>query len=400
MALLDRFFARAPIVEQPQSTTSIFGQVCADIGIVDSDTAFTHAPVFTAVLILADSLASVGVKLYKRVGGGREAAREHPLYSVLALQPNIYMSATDYLQMVYIDLLLRGNHYAQIIRNAFGNVVGLYPLIADKMQVALRGNKKVYVYEAPKGKVALPASEVFHVKYIPDKSGLVGINPIESYRQAIRLSMTTEKFGENFFKNGANASGLLKHPKVLSEEAYERLRKSFEEKYQGLANSGKPIILEEGMDYVRLSLSNEDSQFLDTRRFQKSEIAAMFRVPPHMLGDMSKSTFNNMEEMSRSFVKFALAPLAKRFESAVAVQLLSDAERAEYYAKFNLNSLMRGDPKTRAEYYRILVNIGAITPNEIRALEELDPKGSEADELYMQLNMGTLKRIADGDQNQ
>ena len=397
MALLDRFLNRSPIVEEPQPKPTIFQAVRADVGVVDSDTAFAHAPVFTAVLILSDTMASVGAKLYRKTSTGRERAVDHPLYTLLTIGPNEYMSAYEYYQIVYIDLHLRGNHYAQIIRNGAGDVVGLYPLLAQNMEVALKGRKKVYVYRPTKGaQVALRQDEVFHLIYIPDRSGLVGVNVFENYRRAVELSMTVEQYGKNFFANGANGSGILKHPRQLSDEAYERLRKSFEEKYQGLSNSGKPIILEEGMDYTRLSLSNEDSQFLETRRFQKSEIAAMFRVPPYMLGDMSKSTFNNMEEMSRTFVKYTLDPLARRFESALRMQLLKQSEQSSYYAKFNLNSLMRGDPKTRAEYYRTLLNIGAITPNEVRALEELDPKGSEADELYMQINMGTLKRIADG----
>ena len=399
MALIDRFFNRAPIVEAPQKP-SLFQAIRGDVGVVDSDTAFTHAPVFTAVLILSDTMASVGAKLYRKTSAGRERATNHPLYKLLTVGPNEYMSAYEYYQIVYIDLHLRGNHYAQIIRNGAGDVVGLYPLLAQNMEVALKGRKKVYICKSTKGsQVALNQDEVFHVIYIPDRSGLVGVNVFENYKRAVELSMTVEQYGKNFFENGANGSGILKHPKHLSDEAYERLRKSFKEKYQGLINSGKPIILEEGMEYTRLSLSNEDSQFLETRRFQKSEIAAMFRIPPHMLGDMSKSTFNNMEEMSRSFVKYTLDPLARRFESALRMQLLKESERDTYYAKFNLNSLMRGDPKTRAEYYRTLLNIGAITPNEIRALEELDPKGSEADELYMQTNMGTLKGIANANKN-
>jgi HK97 family phage portal protein len=163
-----------------------------------------------------------------------------------------------------------------------------------------------------------------------------------------------------------------------------------------LANSGKPLILEEGMKYERLSLSNEDSQFLDTRRFQKSEIAALFKVPPYMLGDMSKATFNNMEQMMTNFVMTCLMPHAVNFELAARKYLFRNKA---FYVKFNLNSLMRGDFKTRTDGYRTLINIGAITPNEVRELEEFNSKGSEADELYMQMNMTTLKKINEGDGN-
>ncbi len=400
MGLLDSFLAKAPITEPPQQTT-IFQTVRADVGVVDSDTAMRHTTVFACVQAIADSLATVTLNTYKRKENGKELAKDHPLYNLLKYQPNPNLTSFEYRQMVFSDTLLRGNHYSQIIRNGLGQVIGLYPLIADNMEVAIRTNgKKVYIYKPSKGgKVALNSNEVLHIKGLPDKSGLIGLNPIEYNRKAIELSMTTEQFGINFFKNGANGSGILEHPKTLSDEAYERLRKSFKEKYQGVINSGKPIILEEGMKYTRLSLSNEDSQFLDTRRFQKAEIASLFKVPLYMLGDLSKTTFNNMEQMAINFVMNTLLPWAVRFEQAVHCYLLKKDERDRYYIKFNLNSLMRGDFKTRTEGYRVMVNMGALTPNEVRALEEFDPKGAEADELYMQMNMATLKRIADGNKD-
>jgi HK97 family phage portal protein len=205
------------------------------------------------------------------------------------------------------------------------------------------------------------------------------------------LSTTTEQFGINFFKNGANAGGILSHPQTLSDEAYERLRKSFEEKYQGMANSNKPMILEEGLDFKRLTISNSDSQFLDTRGYQKAEIAALFKVPLYMLGDMSKTTFNNMEQLSTNFVVNTLVPWATRFEQGVNISIL-DSEN-DLYCKFNLNSIMRGDFKTRTEGYKAMIDMGAMTPDEVRAKEELDVRGGAADRLYMQLNMAPLENL-------
>ena len=271
MGLLDKFLAKAPIVEPPQQQATIFQTVRADIGVVDSDTAMRHTTVFACVQAIADSLASVTLNLYRRNEKSKELAKRHPLYNILKYQPNPNITSFEWRQMLFADLLLRGNHYSQIVRNGYGDIIGLYPLISDNMQVALRTNgKKAYLYRtaADGEEVVLKTDEVLHIKGLPDKSGLVGLNQIEYNRKAIELSKTTEQFGINFFKNGANGSGILEHPRTLSDEAYERLRKSFSEKYQGLANSGKPIILEEGMKYTRLSLSNEDSQFLDTRRFQ------------------------------------------------------------------------------------------------------------------------------------
>jgi HK97 family phage portal protein len=400
MKILDRFFNRAPI--RPATTKSgilsFLNLNSVDVGVVNSDTALKHTTVYACVDIITSTLASVALNVYQKdKNSNRILASNHSLYEILKHSPNEYLTRFDYIRIVYQDILLRGNHYSQIVKNGRGEIIGLYPLIADNMQVKLKKNGAiVYEYQTADNKYALNQDEIFHLKGLPDTTGLKGLNPIEYNRKAIELSMTTEQFGINFFKNGANGSGILTHPQVLSDEAYDRLRKSFEDKYQGLANSGKPLILEEGMKYERLSLSNEDSQFLDTRRFQKTEIAALFKVPPYMLGDMSKATFNNMEQMMTNFVMTCLMPNAVNFELAARKYLFRNKD---FYVKFNLNSLMRGDFKTRTDGYRTLINIGAITPNEVRELEEFNSKGPEADELYMQMNMTTLKKINEGDGN-
>ena len=397
MGFLNKFLGRAPIpTKEAQSpfTFSFLGGFTFD-GVVNSDTAMRHTAVYTCVDIIASSLASVALNVYKRDEGKRVLAQNHPLYEILKYSPNPYLTRFDYIRMWAQDILLRGNHYSQIVRNQKGEIIGLYPLKADNMQVKLTTKgQKVFIYKTAEKEYALTQDEVFHTLGLPGPDGLTGINPIEYNRKAIELSMTTEQFGINFFKNGANGSGILKHPKVLSDKAFERLRKEFEDAYTGLRNSGKPIILEEGMDYVRLTLSNEDSQFLDTRRFQKTEIAALFKVPPYMLGDMSKATFNNMEQMMTNFVMNCLMPHAVNFELAAKKYLLRNKS---FYVKFNLNALMRGDFKTRTEGYRTLINIGALTPNEVRELEEFNAKGAEADELYMQMNMAPLKNLAKGE---
>ncbi len=403
MSFFRNIFGRAPIL--PNTTISTGGLFSflfksdGSVGSVNSDSALRHTAVYSCVQAITDSLAVVSLNLYERKDGGKTKATQHPLYRILKFSPNEMHTRFDYIRMVYQDILLRGNHYSQIVRNGKNEIIGLYPLHPDNMQVKIRQNGKiVYIYKKGDKQYALLQNEIFHLKGLPnpDDRGLTGVNPIEYNRKSIKLSMVTEQFGINFFENGANGTGVLTHPGTLSDEAFERLRKSFKEKYQGVKNSGKPLILEENMKYERLSLSNEDSQFLDTRRFQKAEIAALFKVPLYMLGDMSKSTFNNMEQMSINFVQNTLLPHAVNFELAVYKYLLNEDEKDKYYAKFNLNTLMRGDFETRTNGYRTLVNIGALTPNEVRKLEDFDLKGNEADELYMQMNMTTLKRITNG----
>ena len=384
-----------PIPPQQTRPFSIF-RVDGNASVTDADSAMRHTTVFACVQAIADTLGSVTLNIYRKQNSIRQIASKHPLYKLLKYKPNPNLTRIDFIRMVVQDLLLRGNHYSQIVRNNRGEVIGLYPLLADNMEVKARtSGEAVYIYKTEKKEYLLKNNEVLHIKGLPDPSGLKGLNPIEYNRKAIELSKTTEQFGLNFFKNGANGSGILQHPGVLSDAAYERLKKEFEKAYTGLANSGKPIILEEGLKYERLSLSNEDSQFLDTRRYQKADIAALFKVPLYMLGDMSKTTFNNMEQMSINFVQNTLLPHAVNIELVAYNKLLSETEQQEgYYIKFNLNSLMRGDFKTRTEGYRTMVNIGSITPNEVRELEDFNPAGAEADELYMQMNMTTLKKIA------
>lgn len=392
MTLLRGFFSKnESLYPIPTSQVSL-SLVSGDAGTVTSETALRHTTVYACNQAIADAMASVTLSLYRKTPKGKTEAVEHPLYNILKYAPNPYMTSFEWRQMIITDLNMRGRHFSQIVQNNRGDIIGLYPLIADNMQVMLNDRQEVvYLYTINEDQVPLKKSDVFHVKGLPDATGLDGLNPIEYNRKSIELAKTTETFGINFFKNGANGSGILRHPGTLSEQAYDRLRESFEEKYKGLSNSGKAMILEEGMEYTRLSLSNEDSQFLDTRKFQKAEIAALFKVPLYMIGDMEKSTFNNMEQMSTNFVVNTLMPFAVKIEQAIKTQILGVSSKL--FVKFNLNSLMRGDYKSRTEGYRTMFNMASLSPNEIRALEGFDPIGPGGDKYYMQMAMDTLENI-------
>ena len=397
MSILSRIGARSPIVPQTAGYGWI-NLITASTDTVSPDNAMQHTTVYACVQAIADAIASVSLSIYTRKEKGKVKAGGHPLYRLLKYAPNPYISSFDWRQMVIIDVLLRGNHYSQIVRDGLGNIVGLYPLVSQSVIPRMRkSGKLVFEYASNGGNYVLRQDEVLHIKGLPDQSGIIGLSPIEYNRKAIQLSLTTEQFGINFFENGANGSGVLEHPQTLSDEAYERLRKSFAEKYQGIKNSGKPIILEEGLKYTRLSMSNEDSQFLSTRKYQRAEIASIFKVPLYMIGDMEKSTFNNMEQMGINFVTNTLMAWAVRIEQSIKNQLLGID--TPYFARFNLNTLMRGDFKTRMEGYNIMLNMGAISPNEIREKEGFNPIGPSGDEYYMQLNMATLDTIKQGGKN-
>jgi len=397
MGIFGGFFARSTDGLYPvPSTGLIYSTLSADVGDITPETAMRHSAVWSCNQAIADAMSSVSLKLYRRTQKGKEEITDSSLSRILRLSPNPYMTSFEWRQMIITDLNLRGRHYSQIVRNGRGEVLGLYPLIADNMQVMLDEAKNVvYVYTVDGDQVAIPSEDVLHIKGLPDRTGLDGLSPIAYNADTIKLAKTAETYGVKYFENGANAGGILSHPGQLSIEAADKLRKQFKDRYQGLANTGKPILLEEGMKFEKLTISNEDSQFLETRKFQKAEIAGIFKVPLYMLGEMDKSTFNNMEQMSTNFVVNTLRPIAVKIEQAIEAQIL--ASDPSLFVRFNLNSLMRGDYKSRTDGYRTLIDIGVMTPNEVRQLEGLDAMGDAGDAHLIQLNMTTLERAVKGE---
>ena len=230
------------------------------------------------------------------------------------------------------------------------------------------GFKLDYQVTLPDGSFqSLSPGELFHIRGLT-LNGWLGISPIAYARESIGLSLATEKFGSQLFRNGAKMGGVLEHPNKIGQEAYSRLKDSFDNAYNG-ENSHKTAILEEGMKFTKISMTADDSQFLETRKYQRSEIASIFRVPPHMIGDLERATFSNIEQMSLEFVTFTLMPWLVRFEKAIKRDLLTPKERKEYHVKFNVASLLRGDATARSDYYHNGILDGWMTRNEARHAE-------------------------------
>lgn len=296
-------------------------------------------------------------------------------------------------------LLLWGNAYAQVIRNGKGEVIGLYPLMPNRMNVDRDQNGQLY-YEymvsqedAPTMKgttVKLPPSEVLHVPGL-GFDGVIGYSPIAMAKNAIGLAIATEEYGSKFFANGAAPSGVLEHPGVLKDPA--KIRDSWTQTFGGSANSGKIAVLEEGMRYSPISIPPEQAQFLETRKFQIEEIARIFRVPLHMIGSLEHSTFSNIEHQSLDFVKFTLSPWISRWEQSIARTLLRPEEKSEYFVKFNVDGLLRGDYQSRMNGYATARQNGWMSANDIRELENLDriPEEEGGDLYLINGNMTKLK---------
>lgn len=361
---------------------------------VDEMKSMQTSAVYACVRLISETVASLPCFLYKREKENQEQAREHPLYEVLHDMPNPEMTSFTFRECMMASLLLYGNAYARIIRDKAGHCSELWYLKPQYMQVERDINTKKIKYtysdDVQNKTIVYKPEQIFHVVGL-SFDGVKGMSPIEQAREAIGLALATEEYGARFFGNGARPGGVLEHPGVLKDP--EKLRQSWNKVYQGTRNSNKIAVLEEGMRYHEIGLSPEASQFLQTRKYQLNEICRIFRVPPHMVGDLERSTFSNIEHQSIDFVTHTIRPWLVRWEQAIYKCLLNEQERQLYYAKFNVNGLLRGDFATRMNGYAIARQNGWMSANDIRELEEMNPLSDElgGNEYLVNGNMMPIK---------
>ena len=370
--------------DKPQNRTAgssynfLFGSSTSGKAVTER-TAMQMTAVYSCVRILAEAVAGLPLNLYHYLpDGGKEKSYEHPLYRLLHDEPNPEMSSFVFRETLMTHLLLWGNAYAQIIRNGKGEVVALYPLMPNRITVDRDENGQLYYSynrssdEAPimKGStVILKPSDVLHIPGL-GFDGLVGYSPIAMAKNAIGMAIACEEYGAKFFANGAAPGGVLEHPGTIKDP--QRVREAWQSQFGGSGNSNKIAVLEEGMKYTPIGISPEQAQFLETRKFQINEIARIFRVPPHMVGDLEKSSFSNIEQQSLEFVKYTLDPWVIRWEQSIMRSLLSLEEKTQYFVKFNLEGLLRGDYQSRMTGYATARQNGWMSANDIRELENLD----------------------------
>ena len=358
---------------------------------VTERSAMQMTAVYSCVRILAEAVAGLPLHLYKYTDDdSKEKAIDHPLYRLLHDEPNPEMSSFVFRETLMTHLLLWGNAYAQVIRNGKNEVVALYPLMPNKMSVDRDENGHLYYTyyrgydEAIKNKefaVTLRSSDVLHIPGL-GFDGLVGYSPIAMAKNAIGMAIACEEYGAKFFANGATPGGVLEHPSTIKDP--QRVRESWQTAFGGSGNANKVAVLEEGMKYTPISISPEQAQFLETRKFQINEIARIFRVPPHMVGDLEKSSFSNIEQQSLEFVKYTLEPWVIRWEQSIQRTLLSPNEKARYFVKFNVEGLLRGDYQSRMNGYAIGRQNGWMSANDIRELENLNRiPAEEGGDLYL-----------------
>lgn len=351
------------------------GGKSASGAIVNSETAMRVTAVYACVRILAETIASLPLVTYRRLDRGKARAPDHPLYTVLHDIPNPEMTSFTFRETMMVHLLLTGNAFAQIVRDRGGRVRELWPLNPNKIKPQRnKSTEKIeYVLSNDDGtQEVLPYEKILHIPGL-GFDGLIGYSPIRMAREAIGLSLAAEQFGAEFFGNGAHFGGIIEYPGKLSDEAYERYKKDVREKYAGLGKQHQIMVLEQGLKYHQITIPPEDAQFLETRKFQVTEIARIFRVPPHMLADLERATFSNIEHQSIEFVVHTIRPWLVRWEQAIFKKLLTPMEQKEYFVEFLVDGLLRGDIKSRYEAYAVARQNGWMSANDIRELENMNP---------------------------
>jgi len=367
---------------------------------VNERTALQTTAVYSCVRILSESIAGLPIHIYRYSGdGSKDKVVSHPLYSLLHDEPNPEMTSFVFRETLMSHLLLWGNAYAQIIRDGRGRVLALYPLLPNRMEVDRASNGEIfYSYRRESGEkgydgsttVTLRHDEVLHIPGL-GFDGLLGYSPIAMTKNAVGMALAVEEYGASFFANGANPGGVLEHPGVVKDP--QRVKDSWNTAYQGSKNAHRVAVLEEGMKYQQIGIPPEQAQFLETRKFQLNEIARIFRVPPHMIGDLEKSSFSNIEQQSLEYVKYTLDPWVVRWEQGLQKALLLPSEKPTLFIKLNVDGLLRGDYVKRMTGYATARQNGWMSANDIRELENLNriPEEEGGDLYLINGNMTKLK---------
>lgn len=400
MGLFSRFFKEKPKNTLSTSRSFFWGSTKAGV-LVNEATALQTAAVYACVRLISEAVAGLPLHIYSHDTGGSKPVTTHNLYTLLHYAPNPEMTSFVFRETLMGHLLLYGNAYAQILRDGGGRVTGLYPLLPNKMDISRSDKGEIYYtywrdrdetrQRDESGGITLRREDVLHIPGL-SFDGMKGYSPIAMAKNAIGMAIATENYGASFFANGATPGGLLEHPGTVKDT--EALRDAWDVVHKGVHNSSKVGVLSDGLKYQQISIPPEQSQFLETRKFQLNEIARIFQVPPHMIGDLEKSSFNNIEQQSLEFVKYCVNPWVNRWEQAMWHSLLLPSEKTRVFVKFNLDGLMRGDYETRMKGYSIGIQNGFMCPNDIRKLEDLNEIPEEEGGFNFMVN-GNMVKLKD-----
>ena len=391
LALLDNIKRFFPFLNSNKRGTytpyipNVFGNFTGKS--VDSTSALGLSAVWGCTKVLSESIASLPLHIYERMADGdRLLADTHRLYFLLHNQPSKLYTSYTFIEYLVKSICLNGNGYAVINRDRNANIVSFTCINPTDVKI-LQEYGSLY-YNIKGYDELIPAEDIVHVKNLTN-DGILGMSPIQYAAESLGWGIALQTYGNTYFGNGGMPSGTLESDKVLTTEAVERLRQSWDKAYGGVDNANKVAVLEEGIQFKPVSISNESAQFLASRQWSISEIARWYRVPPHLIQDLSKSSFNNIEMQSMEFIQYTLTPLLKRFEQEFNSKVFKVNERNRFYVEFNVNGLLRGDAKTRADLYTKAIQWGWMSINEVRRKENLNaiPDG---DEHLVPMNMTNL----------
>jgi HK97 family phage portal protein len=363
---------------------------------VTPETALACAAYTACIRVISDGVSALPLHLYRRLeNGGKERATNHPLYRLLHMQPNPWQTAQEFRDLMTALYLNYGASYAEIRAGARGPVSELWPLHPSRMEVErLEDGSLRYLYREPNGRQTIyRQGQIFALRYHTED----GVTPTPTYRlfrNVLGLASALEAHAATYFGNGARPGVILESDNPIPVEAAERLREQWERMHRGPDRAFRTAVLPNGVKAHELSQSNEAAQMLESRQFAVTEICRVFRVPPHMVQDLTRSTYSNIEVQGTEFVQHCLLPHLKRWEAAISRDLLPEGDDEVYFAEHNVAGLLRGDHASRSQYYVSALQNGWMSVNEIRELENLNPIGPEGDVHFVQLNMTTLDRLA------
>ena len=361
-------------------------------GPMNTTTAMKYTAVFACMRVLAETFASVPLNLYrKKTDGDRESMNDLAVYDILHYKPNDEMSPFSFKEAGMNSINAGGYAVSERMVNRHGELVGLYPYQWQQVKIDRDPDTKRLVYKvSDSSKMVAKTLSRDQVLHVPGMSldGINGLSPISYAASAIRLGQSYEQFGVNLYKNGAFPSGAFSFEGALSDPAFERLKADLNKNYAGSINTGKPMLLEHNGKFTPFIINPADAQLIENKRFQIEDIARIFRVPMHLIQELSRSTNNNIEHQSLEFVMYTMLPWFKRWEENINMQLLTLAQRkAGYYVEFKLDGLLRGDAMSRARAYALGRQWGWLSVNDIRRLENLSPIPNG--DIYLEpLNMG------------
>ncbi len=386
MGLLDFFYK--PKQEKRAANSFTLGAVGgSSSGVrVSQDNSIGLPAVWAAVRLLSETISSLPLNVYRKEKDGSKYIDEKiPLNNLISTAPNNKYTSFTWRNTMMNSLLLWGNAYCLIVRNGGSRPISLELLQPDKVDPVLGDDGELYYKVKDLG--TFSSMEILHIVGL-SFDGLVGKSPIQACKEAVGFGLATQRYGSNFFQ-GANLSGVLEVGGVLTDEAANRLRQSWNSRYSGLSNSHSTAVLENGTKFKPIAMPLQDAAFIDSRNFSVAEISRIFRCPPHLLGDLSRSTYSNIEQQSLEFAKYSLTPYLINWEQELNRKLLSAKEQTTHFCKFRTTELLRGDVNSRADYYTKLFNVGALSPNDIRSMEDMN-KVKKGDDYYVPLNLGEV----------